>query len=105
MTVPTRAHFIFRAPPLSFITNIYYLPFQKTVWTSGFILVIISCIVIYITFKVSHTRFSMYFTSEEIRLSDIMLFAIAAISQMGSALEPKYFAGRISAVCYKNIYY
>lgn len=100
MVARTRAMFIFRAPPLSFLTNIYYLPFERNVWTSCIVLVIISCIVIYITFKASNTRFSIYFVSEQLRLSDVILFAVAAISQMGSSIEPKYFSGRIAAVSY-----
>lgn len=95
MVTPTITKFIFRAPPLSFVTNIYYLPFDKNVWMSLVALVIISCFVIYVTYRISNTRNP---TLEQLRISDIALFGISSICQMGTHREPKYASGRISTV-------
>lgn len=95
MVTPTTVKFIFRAPTLSFVTNIYYLPFQANVWFSLVALVIISCFVIYITFRVSNVRSPPI---EALRPSDIFLFGISSICQMGVHREPKYLSGKISTV-------
>lgn len=95
MVTPTVTKFIFRAPPLSFVTNIYYLPFDANVWFSLVALVIISCSVIYITYRISNARNPQV---EQLRISDIALFGISAICQMGTHREPKYMSGKISTV-------
>lgn len=96
MGTPTKAKFIFRAPTLSFVTNIYYLPFQANVWYSLVALVVISCIVIYYTYRISHMRSPQ--TEEILRPSDIFLFGVSSICQMGTHREPKYASGKISTV-------
>lgn len=94
---PTQARFIFRAPPLSFVTNIYYLPFQANVWFSLVALVIISCFVIYVTYRVSYRR-SLPTEVDVLRPSDLFIFGISAVCQMGTHREPKYLSGKISTV-------
>lgn len=95
MVTPTTTKFIFRAPPLSFVTNIYYLPFDVNVWFSLVALVIISCFVIFITYRVASVRDP---SIEHLRPSDIALFGISSICQMGIHREPKYLSGKISTV-------
>lgn len=95
MVTPTTVKFIFRAPTLSFVTNIYYLPFQANVWLCLVALVIISCFVIYITYRVGYMRSP---TLEILRPSDMFLFGISSICQMGTHREPKYLSGKISTV-------
>lgn len=99
MVTPTKAKFIFRDPPLSFVTNIYYLPFQANVWFSLVALVIISCFVIYIIHRVSNVRNPH---PEQLRPSDMALFGISAICQMGTHRDPKYLSGKISTVITMN---
>lgn len=95
MLTPTKTKFIFRAPTLSFVTNIYYLPFQAHVWISLVALVIISCSVIYYTYRVSNMRSH---SLEVLRPSDMLLFGISSICQMGTHREPKYFSGKVATV-------
>lgn len=90
MINPTRGIFIFRTPPLSYISNIYYLPFAKIVWFCLIALVIISTYLIYLTFKVTKEN--------GLNPSDYFLFAIGTVCQMGSHLKLKHPSGRIATV-------
>lgn len=49
MIVPTGIYFYFRKPPLSYIQNIFTLPFRWTLWVSTIILVIVVGIMLYIS--------------------------------------------------------
>lgn len=51
MTTPTRSKFVFRQPKLSYVTNVYTLPFDDYVWLSSIFMVIIVGFVLYITVK------------------------------------------------------
>ncbi|KAJ6631760.1 Ionotropic receptor 75a [Pseudolycoriella hygida] len=95
MITPTTARFVFRAPPLSFVTNIYYLPFNANVWISLVILVSTGCVIIYLTYLVSNRRSP---TGELLRPSDIVLLGISSICQMGTNREPKFMSGKIATI-------
>lgn len=41
MTTPTRSKFVFRQPKLSYITNVFTLPFEDDVWASTLALMLI----------------------------------------------------------------
>lgn len=56
---------------------------------------IISCFVIYATYRVSYERSPV---SEVLRPSDLFIFGISAVCQMGTHREPKYLSGKISTV-------
>lgn len=90
MINPTRGTFIFRAPPLSYISNIYYLPFADFVWYCVIALVIISTFLIYLTFKITKEN--------DLNPSDYFLFATSTVCQMGSHLKPKRSSGKIATV-------
>lgn len=51
MTTPTRSKFVFREPKLSFVTNVFMLPFDRYVWASVVSLLIIIIIVLYAILK------------------------------------------------------
>lgn len=94
MTTPTRAAFVFRAPPLSYVSNIYYLPFQFIVWICTVCLVILCTIIIYVTFRLPASDAE----KEAINATDFMLMAVGSVCQMGSQLAPKILSARISIV-------
>lgn len=97
MMVPSRAYFIFRAPPLSYVSNIYYLPFQTNVWIVSIILMVLSMIVLYITYRLIQNKYPAY--CEDIATgSEVTLIGVGAICQMGYTKEPKIISGRISMV-------
>lgn len=51
MTTPTRSKFVFRKPKLSYVTNVYTLPFHWTVWTSSFALILLAIVLLYFVVK------------------------------------------------------
>lgn len=95
MINPTDTQFIFRAPPLSYVANIYYLPFEGMVWLCSGGLVAVACIAIYVAYwrsqKNGHSA-----DSEKVRGTDVLLLGVGAIAQMGSQLEAKFLSTKIS---------
>lgn len=95
MMADTRLEFIFRAPPLSYVSNIYYHPFAGIVWIVSTVLLFLGAISIYFTYNLpndeqrNHTRDSV---------SDTMLLAAGLASQMGLHIEPRIISGRIATV-------
>lgn len=95
MEVPTSIAFILRAPPISYVSNIYYLPFTGVVWICLISLVVLSTFVIALTleFLVKHDE-----GAQRMKLSDYLLFAIASTCQMGSNVFTNILSARISIV-------
>lgn len=92
VTLPTRLAFVFRDPPLTYVSNIYYLPFTGIVWICAMALVVVSTAVIYCTFRLSKE------TKAELTTSDFVLYAISTVCQMGSILDPKRLSGKFAMV-------
>lgn len=81
MTTETTTKFVFRAPPLSQVSNIYKLPFHRHAWYSICVLFIIIILVIFVMTKFeSHSK---------TRISDILILVIAAFCQTGSVLQTR----------------
>jgi hypothetical protein len=51
MTTPTRSKFIFRQPKLSYVANVFTLPFDGLVWASTCALLLIMAMVLYVVVK------------------------------------------------------
>lgn len=96
MTVASPIAFIMRAPPISYVTNIYYLPFTGVVWICSISLVILctSMIALILKFHWSHDE-----TVKYLNATDYILFAIASSCQMSSEIVSKILSARISMVC------
>lgn len=92
VTLPSRGAFVFRAPQLSHISNIYYLPFSGMVWICGILLVIVCTVLVYMTNQFTREN------DQNLISSDFLLFAISTVCQMGSDLIPKRMAGKIATV-------
>lgn len=100
LTVPTPTHakFVFRSPPLTYVSNIFYLPFTAMVWACTLVLVILSVVIIYLTYTLpkypegDHPQESLVF-------SDVVLFTLGVICQLASPITPKSYSGKISVVC------
>ncbi|XP_063975807.1 uncharacterized protein LOC135161814 [Diachasmimorpha longicaudata] len=101
---PTRVRFIFRRPPLSFISNLFILPFSGNVW---FAIVIFCCLgytVLYFSLarewkiieKIAYN--DRLWGDLEIKpaFGDNFLIVIGAITQQGSAYEPRTGPARIA---------
>lgn len=118
MITTTKLRFVFRAPPLSYVSNIYYLPFQSMVWLCSGAIVCVACLAIYISYHgtavcarrrrrrqttidgaVATTEASEEeLEASNVRGTDIILLGVGAIAQMGSQLEAKFLSSRISTV-------
>lgn len=100
MIYNSRTLFIFRAPPLSNVANIYYLPFQGMVWLCSGALIFISCLAIYCSFRGAAVvrPDAADDDHDKVRGTDIVLLGIGAIAQMGSVLEAKFLSARISTI-------
>ncbi|XP_031617482.1 glutamate receptor 3-like [Contarinia nasturtii] len=93
MQIPTYTAFILRPPNLSNVSNIYYLPFSGIVWICSILLVILCTLVIALTMKF---QFLPDKTTENMGISDYIMFAIASSCQMGSEYLTKIVSTRIS---------
>lgn len=97
LTVATRANFVFRAPPLTYVSNIYLLPFQANVWSGSFILVILSIVIILITYKLVQNKVAKQ-ELDKANFTDVILIGVGAITQLGYSKEPRINSGRIAVV-------
>lgn len=95
MIVHTRAEFIFRAPPLTYVSNIYYFPFVGIVWIVSICFLFVGSMVVYFTYAMPQpdraNESSGFF-------SDVFLLAAGLASQMGSHLNPRKISGQIALV-------
>lgn len=96
MQVPSALSFILRAPPISYVSNIYYLPFDGIVWICSLSLIVLCTVVIAVTIKIHRERDVA--ETESMTTSDFILFSIAATCQMGSNILTNILSARISIV-------
>lgn len=103
-TTPSFVRFIFRAPPLSYVKNVFVLPFDVNVWYCCFGLVALIFIVIYVIVKwewfdpvfkteVEETNFNL-----RPDFFEVVVMEIGAITQQGSEFVPKSTAGRVATL-------
>lgn len=97
MTVPTHAAFIFRPPPLSYVANIFYLPYQDLVWISAMILVAICTLVCFFVWKTSVKMQEDYCPNDIPRFSDVVMNSMGAITQQGQHMDINILPGRIAS--------
>lgn len=89
--------FILRSPPISYVSNIYYLPFTGAVWACSISLVVLCTFVIAITltFHVNSDE-----VAKNMNVSDYLIFAVASTCQMGANILTKVSSARISMVIF-----
>ncbi|XP_077290282.1 ionotropic receptor 75a-like [Arctopsyche grandis] len=101
MPTPTRSKFVFRQPKLSYMSNVFLLPFRGGVWGCSAGLVVILVFFLYLSSKwewKSHTNPEQGVNdSETLRASwsDAAILTIGAICQQGSNVQLKGPVGRI----------
>ncbi|CAH1156185.1 unnamed protein product [Phaedon cochleariae] len=110
-SAPTHMRFIFRAPPLSYTTNIFTLPFHTYVWYSIFLLLGIIFFVTYVIVKWEWKDPVFRRKIEEMQeisatpmpinatFVDVFMMEMGAITQQGTDSEPKSNSGRIVTIC------
>lgn len=95
MQIPTSIVFILRSPPVSYVSNIYYLPFTGVVWICSISLVILYTVAIASTL---HFHWLPNEPNQNMKASDYFLFAVASACQMGTHIFTKLLSARISMV-------
>lgn len=95
MEVPSNFAFVLRAPPISYVKNIYYLPFTGVVWVSSISLVMLCTIVVATIIKIRKMENK---SINNPSASDYMLFAVASSCQMGTNIFTNVLSARISMV-------
>lgn len=98
ITSPGSVEFIFRSPPLSYVSNVLTLPFEKIVWITCFMLTVISTLILHVIFNWESKNLE---TVPEKRTNkpnffDVIIIQAGGICQQGSEIEPLSLAGRIT---------
>ncbi|XP_028169063.1 ionotropic receptor 75a-like [Ostrinia furnacalis] len=93
MVGSTAVRFVFREPPLSYISNIFTLPFTAAVWWAIVVCVLGCSVFLYITSK-WEASMSMHQFQLDGSWADVIILIIGAVLQQGCTLEPRYAAGR-----------
>lgn len=104
LNTPTVGRFVFRAPQMSSVANLYTLPFDKFVWFSALLLAFLSALFIYATMvleKRNEDRRVMKKIANidrKTRFTDSALTIVSAICQMGPLVDPKLQSSKIIMV-------
>nr|UVB79166.1 ionotropic receptor 75p3 [Heortia vitessoides] len=93
MVGSTAVRFVFREPPLSYISNIFTMPFTGGVWVAIVVCVLGCSVFLYIASKWEATM-SMHQFQLDGSWTDVIILIIGAVLQQGCTLEPRYAAGR-----------
>ncbi|CAK9798643.1 Ionotropic receptor 75a [Anthophora quadrimaculata] len=99
----TRSSFIFRQPLLSTVSNIFTLPFQRSVWIAIGILLLLVLALLHFTSKWEFHRgaspatakYWQQFNPAEQTLSDNFMVVLGAVAQQGYSYEPYRVSPRI----------
>lgn len=98
-TLRTNGGFVFRAPPLSYTSNIYSLPLSADVWKCSIAMVILATVTIFVTYKYSKRSVAVSDSSVPTKqVSDFFLVGISAVCQMDPQIRSKYLSNRIAMV-------
>ncbi|KAL4704757.1 hypothetical protein ACJJTC_009774, partial [Scirpophaga incertulas] len=96
MVAPFRVRFVFRQPPLSYVSNIFSLPFSSCVWTAIAVCTALSAAILYLESK---WEASLGRSSTQLYgIGDSLLLTMSAVSQQGCVLEPRRISGASSSL-------
>ncbi|CAH1640111.1 unnamed protein product [Spodoptera littoralis] len=90
---PFKVRFIFRQPPLPYVTNIFTMPFSTNVWVAMFVCAILGTITVY--FAAKWEAKGRKGQTQVNTIGDALLLTVSAIGQQGCAMEPKKLSGRM----------
>ncbi|XP_033608442.1 ionotropic receptor 75a [Cryptotermes secundus] len=91
-TTRSRAEFLFRRPPLSFVDNIFTLPFSRSVWLASAGLIAVMGILLHEALNQEGS------VGGQVTWSDVALLTVGAVCQQGTAVEAKGAPGRIITI-------
>ncbi|XP_063974415.1 glutamate receptor ionotropic, kainate 4-like isoform X2 [Diachasmimorpha longicaudata] len=100
---PNRVRFVFRRPPLSHVSNLFTLPFARSVWIGIFALSCMSFVILYLSMAWEWTTVKHLSQNEKLigdlerkpAFGDNFLILMGAITQQGSVYEPRSIPARI----------
>ncbi|XP_058789506.1 ionotropic receptor 75a-like [Phymastichus coffea] len=99
LSTPTQQKFIFRQPPLSFVSNLFTLPFRRSVWIAigVFLLLIFVMLFLAIKWEWRKTYADREFSENEPEptLSDQILLIIGVCAQQGFGRSPHTVPSRV----------
>ncbi|XP_068908237.1 ionotropic receptor 75a-like isoform X3 [Tenebrio molitor] len=105
MTTPTRSKFIFRQPKLSYVANVFTLPFDGLVWASTCALLLIMAMVLYVVVKWEWKKkkyVEIANESNDIEIPnswvEVTFTTVAVLCQQGSSSIPFSIPGRITLI-------
>uniref|UniRef100_A0A6P7FKM0 Ionotropic receptor 75a-like isoform X1 n=1 Tax=Diabrotica virgifera virgifera TaxID=50390 RepID=A0A6P7FKM0_DIAVI len=104
MPTATYSRFIFREPKLSYVTNVFTLPFNRQVWASTIALVTITGLVLYFIMKWEYKRKSNFCHEDqlspnnEVSIAEVALLSYGAFCQQASNIVPTSIPGRITTI-------
>lgn len=79
-----RAEFLFRRPPLSFVDNIFTLPFSRSVWLASAGLIAVMGILLHEALNQEDSL------GGQVTWSDVALLTVGAVCQQGKELFPRF---------------
>ncbi|CAL7941618.1 unnamed protein product [Xylocopa violacea] len=99
----TSSSFVFREPLLSTVSNIFTLPFQRSVWIAIAVLLLLVVVLLYFSSKWEYRRgasastaqYWQQFNPAEQTLSDNFMVVLGAFAQQGYSYEPYRVPPRI----------
>lgn len=103
---PTPMGFVFRAPPLSYVQNIYALPFGGDVWLAASAMVVLSCAAIGLTLRQhghgnrTEAADAAAAADAPVSGSDLVLLGVSGVAQMGGTLRAERLSTRLSLVSF-----
>ncbi|KAL3269442.1 hypothetical protein HHI36_008512 [Cryptolaemus montrouzieri] len=105
MTTKTRSKFVFREPKLSYVTNVFVLPFDRDVWLASAALVVITGFVLFLVVKWEwYERKNGNLKEDEpymeLResITDVAVLTFGALCQQGTTAIPYSMPGRITLI-------
>ncbi|XP_060528319.1 uncharacterized protein LOC132703210 [Cylas formicarius] len=106
MVTPTKSKFVFRQPKLSYVSNVYTMPFDRRVWLCIAFTIILIIATMYVLAKwewkkKKYVEFHDTSNSAELTdsLTEIVLVAFGALCQQGASALPYSAPGRIATIC------
>lgn len=97
MTIPSTVAFILRSPPISYVSNIFYLPFTGAAWIASIVCTIVCTVFVAITIKYSYSPDNV--RNKDLDASDYFLFAVVSVGQLGTEIFTSILSARIAIVC------
>nr|QEI46872.1 ionotropic receptor 75p.2 [Galleria mellonella] len=91
---PMRMRFVFRQPPLSYVSNIFSLPFSRNVWIAIAVCSVACTATFYLTSK-WELKFETNPTQLDGSIGDALLLTMSAVTQQGCYIEPRRMPGRV----------